>query len=338
MSSGDDVGRKGPAEEGGSLVDRHEVEKLLLITGALEAGLVDALDRDSGLTAAGAAREVNGDERACRIVLEALVSLGVAERRDADEGEPAYTLSAYGRTHLVTPGPSLERSSLLHQRSKVQGWLDIPEVLRNGKPQRRGGGSRDLRSFVFTMAEGAPEVMDEVVRRVMAYARPLTEKSMVDVGGAVGHMALRFADQGLQSTLVDRADVVSVAGEYLGERAGVIEYAVADFTEELPPGPFGLAYLGSVCHIYGPDTNRRLLRRVHSVLAPGGTVAVRDFVWERSSRAPMFAVNMLQATQEGGVWTEAEYRAWLEEAGFGEIEVQDLEHSGNQLVLGRRPG
>src|SRR5665811_120531 len=192
--------------------------------------------------------------------------------------------------------------------------------------------------FVLTMAEGASEVMEEVVDRVTDYARPVPVQTMLDVGGAVGHMALRFADQGMDAILVDRADVIPVAREHLGEKAEMIACVAADFTEELPVGPFGVAYLGNVCHIYGPETNRKLLQRVHSVLAPGGTVAVREFVWERSERAPMFAVNMLQATEEGGVWREEQYRGWLEEAGFGRVEVQDLEYSENQLVLGKRQG
>src|SRR5680860_526524 len=272
-------------QEGGSLVDRHEVEKLLLITGALEVGIVDALDEKHGLSAAAVAEELGGDERACRVVLDALASLDLVDVWSASSGEPTYTLSTYGDEHLV-----------------------------------------------------ASEVMEEVVDRVTDYARPVPVQTMLDVGGAVGHMALRFADQGMDATLVDRADVIPVAREHLGEKAEMIACVAADFTEELPVGPFGVAYLGNVCHIYGPDTNRKLLQRVHSVLAPGGTVAVRDFVWERSERAPMFAVNMLQATEEGGVWREEQYRGWLEEAGFGRVEVQDLEYSENQLVLGKRQG
>jgi hypothetical protein len=49
----------------------------------------------------------------------------------------------------------------------------------------------------------------------------------------------------------------------------------------------------------------------------------------------MFAVNMLQATEEGGVWTEEQYRSWLDSAGFADIEVTDLDTAQAQLILGR---
>ena len=46
---------------------------------------------------------------------------------------------------------------------------------------------------------------------------------------------------------------------------------------------------------------------------------------------------MLQATEDGGVWSEAQFREWLSDAGFAKIEMFDLETAGTQLVLARRP-
>ena len=109
-----------------------------------------------------------------------------------------------------------------------------------------------------------------------------------------------------------------------------------DFNVALPSGPFDVAYLGNVFHIYGPAKNRRLADRVYRTLAPGGVLAAVDLVWDRSPRARMFAVDMLQATDEGGVWLEEEYRAWLSEAGFEDVQIVDLTLGTNQLILGRR--
>ncbi|MCJ7795305.1 MAG: methyltransferase, partial [Thermoleophilia bacterium] len=89
-------------------------------------------------------------------------------------------------------------------------------------------------------------------------------------------------------------------------------------------------------HIYGPDTNAALVRRVWSSLAPGGLIVIRDFVWERSRRAPLFAVNMLQATVDGGVWREEQFRSWLAAAGFQDVTIVDLVSADNQLVMGRK--
>lgn len=320
------------------LVDRKEIEKLLVLTAALESGLIDAL-ADGGKTAAEVSGAARTDLRATGIVLDALVDVGAVESSE-EGGERRYRLSAEGRRRLVDPGPDLERNSLLHQAGKARGWLELPYVLKHGRPRKRERSPDGLKSFVRTMAEGDPEAMDEVVERILGYAgegstpEPMT---VLDAGGAVGHMARRFRERGLEATLCDRPEVLEEAWEYQGEGARQLNFHPCDFTQDLPRGPFDVIYLGNVYHIYGPVTNAELTRRVFRSLRPGGSIAIRDFVLGRSTRAPMFAVNMLQATQEGGVWREAQYGEWLKGAGFEDIQVVDLDNSDNQLVLGRRP-
>jgi hypothetical protein len=251
----------------------------------------------------------------------------------------------------VDPGPELERSSLLHQANKAAGWLELPYVLRHGRPPAREG-HRDTRSFALTMAEGDPLIAREVVDSSLLYlarggpvtvgeeaasgAERATARTMIDIGGAVGHVALLFAERGFKSLLLDRPEVLPIARDYL-QGDPRVEFQPGDFLRSLPPGPFALAFLGNVYHIYGPSENAALTRRVFASLAPGGVIAIRDYVMGRSPRAPLFAVNMLQATECGGVWTEQEFRTWLEAAGFVDVEVVDLQLVPNQLILGRRP-
>jgi SAM-dependent methyltransferase len=320
-----------------SLVQRQEIERLLIIGGALRAGLIDAISGPGSRTAEDVAAVLRADLRACRIMLDALVALEVAT-----VGGDGYSLTEIARLHLVEPAPGepvpaeLERSSLLHQVSKARGLLDLPHIVRHGRPPERDPSERDLRSFLRTMAEGSAAPIAEVVERSLTYARPLQVSTMIDVGGAVGHVASAFAGHGVRSTLFDQPQTLPQAREYLAERARDLELVGGDFLSALPPGPFDLAYLGNILHMYGPDTNAALVRRVWTSLAPGGVIVIRDFVWERSPRAPLFAVNMLQATEDGGVWREAQFRSWLTAAGFVDLTVVDLVSADNQLVMGRK--
>lgn len=342
-----------------SLVDRREVEKLLVLNAALRAGLVDVLAVPGVHDASAAAAAAGTDPRATRIVLEALVDLGVADRLVASAADhlsgPRYCLSHLGRRHLVDPGPELERSWLLHQANKARGWLELPHVLETGRPPaRERRGHRDTRNFALTMAEGDPAIMDEVIDHCLDYllgehpdagggsvpdgagdAPGKRRLRVLDVGGAVGHLARRFAERGHAATLFDRPEVLPVAREYLGEGAGV-EMVGGDFLEELPPGPFDLVFLGNVYHIYGPQADAALTERAFACLDSGGAIAIRDYLLDRSPRAPLFAVNMLQATEEGGVWSERDFRGWLDEAGFVDFRIVDLKMVPNQLVLGTR--
>lgn len=324
-----------------SLVDRGSVERLLLLAGAIRSGLVDALAAGDALSAEEVARAAEADPRASGIILEALAAEGVVERKVAPgaaaaPGAPVlYRLSALGREHLVDPGPELERSGLLHQVNKLRGWLELPEVIRTGRPLPRDPSRQDMHSFVSAMGERDTAVLDEILERCLAYAGPV--RTMLDVGGAVGHVARHFSRCGVRATLFDRENVLSLAREFLGGEVADIALLGGDYTESLPTGPFDLVYLGNVYHIYGRETNARVTRDVFSVLSEGGTIAIQDHVWGRSPRAALFAVNMLQATEDGGVWTEAEYRGWLADAGFLQVETLDLQTTAAQLILGRRP-
>ncbi len=344
-----------------SLVDRQTIERLFLIAGAVRAGIVDALADGEPATAARVASAAGTDERATLVVLEALVGEGLVERegplpeppsRAAGEagaaaqvgavvpspGEPGaarYRLTSLARTHLVDLGPQLERWQLLHQARKARGWLELSDVIRTGQPTPRDPVNRDIKTMVSAMGERDPEIVDEIVDRCLVYGGAV--RSMVDVGGAVGHVARQFSRCGVRATLFDRPEVIPVAREYLGEEGRDIALLEGDFTEELPAGPFDLVYFGNVYHIYAPATNARVTREAYGSVSPGGAIAIQDYVWGRSPRAAIFAVNMLQATDQGGVWSEAQLRGWLNDAGFAKIEVFDLETAGTQLVLGTRP-
>ncbi len=317
-----------------SLVDRRSVERLLLISGAVRAGLIDGLAREGAQSAQEVAETAGADTRAVGVVLEALAAEGIVDRV-APGGDARYRLSALGRSHLLDDGPGLERSGLLHLANRVRGWLDLPEVIRTGKPLQRDPARRDVRSFVSAMGEREPEIVDEIVERCLTFAGRVG--TMIDIGGAVGHMARQFSRCGIRATLFDREKVMPIAREFLGAEGADIALVAGDFTESLPPGPFDLAYLGNVFHIYGPETDFGVVRDVYGLLRPGGTIAIQDQVWNRSPRAAMFAVNMLQATEEGGVWTEEQFRGWLAQAGFEGVEVADLETTQAQLILGRKP-
>jgi 3-hydroxy-5-methyl-1-naphthoate 3-O-methyltransferase len=312
-----------------SFVDRHSIELAFLLAGVIRSGLLEGMSGVAFRSAGEIARAAGTDARASRIVLDALASEGIAERSTA-----GYRLSPEGRAHLVDLGSELERNSILLQVNKMESWLALPESIRTGRPAPRDPVKADRRSYLSAMGERDPVVAAEIVERVLAYGGRM--ETMLDVGGAVGHMAKRFSDCGVRATLLDREETMPVARDFLGSAVENIALVAGDYTQGLPPGPFDLIYLGNVYHIYPPETNARVTKNAFASLNPGGTMAIQDLVAGRSPRAAMFGVNMLIATQDGGIWTEEQHRAWLSGAGFERIEVVDLS-SGSQLVLGRRP-
>src|SRR4030042_530513 len=146
-----------------SLVDRGSVERLLLLAGALRSGLIDALASGEALSAEHVALVAGTDPEAGRIILEALAEEGLVQRVLESEDGAFYALSPLGKAHLVDEGPEMERSALLHRVNRLRGWLELPEVIRTGKPTQRDPGQRDVRSMVSAMGERDPEVVEEIV-------------------------------------------------------------------------------------------------------------------------------------------------------------------------------
>lgn len=136
-------------------------------------------------------------------------------------------------------------------------------------------------------------------------------------------------------TVFDLPEVVELMKERL-DAAGISAVG-GDFNEGLPEGPFDAAYLGSVSHIYGPEENLALMKRVAGCLSPGGLIAIRDFVRGVSKGAALFAVNMLVNTETGNTYTEEDYRGWLCAAGFQGVEVLPIPTRDTHLILARRP-
>lgn len=353
-----------------SIVDGRAVERLLLLAGALRSGLIDALGNAEPRSAAQVAAVAGADLRATRIVLEALAAEGLVEQIPSHaQGGALFRLTPLARAHLVDEGPDLERAGLLHQVNKVRGWLELPEVIRTGRPASRGAASdaaasdaaphaavrdaaapdaanvrragsadtrpKDVRTRSLAMGERDLDVLMEVVDCCLAYGGAVG--TMIDVGGAVGHLARCFLRRGVRATLFDQEDVIPLAREFLGPDAEVIDLMTGDYTVSFPPGPFDLVYFGNVYHIYSPETNALVTREAYSAVSPGGIIAIQDYILGRSAQAALFAVNMLRSTMDGGVWTEEQHRGWLEGAGFVDIEVVDLASASTHLVLARRP-
>ena len=83
-----------------------------------------------------------------------------------------------------------------------------------------------------------------------------------------------------------------------------------------------------------------LLKRVYDALAPGGIIAISEFVPNDDRTGPpgalIFGVNMLVNTDKGDVFTFAQISAWLSEAGF--VDARQLEAPApSPLILATKP-
>jgi hypothetical protein len=91
-----------------------------------------------------------------------------------------------------------------------------------------------------------------------------------------------------------------------------------------------------------PDGRPALIRKVCDCLGPGGQIVLRDFVLDPDRAGPpeaaVFALQMLLATEAGGLDTSDDWARWLAEAGFGPPHRVDLPAAaGSTLTIAWKP-
>jgi hypothetical protein len=100
-----------------------------------------------------------------------------------------------------------------------------------------------------------------------------------------------------------------------------------------------VAVLGHILHSEGEARSRKLLKRVYDATAPGGTIAIAEFMTNDDRTGPplplLFAVNMLLHTEAGDTFSFAEMSGWLTEAGFRDPRLLEAP-APSPLVLATR--
>lgn len=321
---------------------RDLAEMTALTAAAARVGLFRAL-LDGPATAEELARGLDLDLRAVGIVLPALADLELVE--SAEEHGGGWALTERGRRELADPSsPGYEARGLPHWLQGLRAWSHLDVVLQRGGPL--GGGESEepddeteeerLERFMEAMAAAPEERVRKLVRATLE-RRP-DARTALDLGGGPGHIARAFVDEGLAVTMVDTPETAAyVRDAYDLEAVDGLRVVGADFlADPLPDGPFDVVLLSNVTHIYPAEENRRLLGRVADVTEPGSVVAIQDFVRGHSPRAARFALLMLMKTEGGNTFSEDDYRSWLDEAGFSEMEVAALDPERQLVTAVRR--
>jgi (2Fe-2S) ferredoxin/predicted O-methyltransferase YrrM len=283
---------------------------------ALELDIFTAVA--SGVSAAQVAQKVHADPRATEMLLNALVSLKLLEKRDDT------FLNTAASARFFTEG-SLDnaRGGLLRTAHIWHSWSTLTECVRAGTSVQTRREDNWVTDFIAAMDRNARERAGAVVKAAGASAI----KRMLDLGGGSGAYSIAFAQAipGLKSEILDLADVIPLAQEYI-RKAGLAE-RVSTRAGDMLHAPLGENYdlilISAICHMFSPEQNRELLQRAYSALAPKGQLVVQDFILEPGKTAPraaaLFSLNMLVGTQAGSSYSEPEYASWLRNAGFADV-------------------
>ncbi len=309
-------------DEAGTLPDnlnemvRAYMPSRALLT-ALELDIFSATT--DGASAAAVAKRIHAEPRATELLLNALVSLKLLEKKN----DLFFDTSASAR-FFASGSRDNARGGLMHTAHLWDRWSKLTESVRSGKPaETRADQNGWVKDFIAAMDRNAKERSGAVVKAVGAGSI----SRMLDLGGGSGAYSIAFANAvpGMKSEIVDLPDVVPLAQEYIrkADLAERISVRAGDMLRDTLGENYDLILVSAICHMFSPEENLELLRRAHAALTHGGQVVVQDFILEPNKTAPTFAalfsLNMLVGTQAGRSYSEPEYTAWMRDAGFAEV-------------------
>jgi len=309
-----------------------------VIAAAAELDVFTAIG-DKPATAEAVSARIGGQPRATAVLLDALVALELLTKRG-----DAYRVPAEVADLLAEDSPVNVLPGVRHQANCLRRWAQLARVVKTGQPADRTPSIRsqagDCESFIGAMDNFSAAVAPQVIEKLM----PLRFQRMLDIGGASGTWTAAFLRAVPEATAVlfDLPDVIPLARSRL-TRAGLIDRITlvpGDFYTDTLPGGADLAWLSAIVHQNSREQNRALYAKIHSALAAGGALAIRDIVMDASRTRPpagaLFAVNMLVGSEGGGTFTLDQFKEDLGSAGFTGIHLVHRDEGMNSLVTAKK--
>jgi SAM-dependent methyltransferase len=282
-----------------------------LLAACLELGVLDRLDRGP-VDAATLARDCDIREETTPALLCALVSLGLVES-DNRGGFVGVTTELKSSLELLGRWDSFSH-----------GLRHRPEVPPDAPP---GADEAFCRTVGPLAALCRPAIGTATEQLAGAGPRVLD----LGAGAAPWSLALAAADPDVVVSVVDLPAVLPVTRQAVAAagRDSQFHFFEEDmFKITLPDDAFDLAILANVCHLFDESTNRRLLSRTARWLAPGGTVAILDFLPNERRDGPrdvvLYAAELAQRAPTGQLYPFSSYAGWLRESGFERVERIEL--------------
>jgi 3-hydroxy-5-methyl-1-naphthoate 3-O-methyltransferase len=317
------------------------------LAAADELDLFTRLAGTAGITSEELAQALGIHPRPAEMLLTGCAALGLL-----DKDGSRYRNSPLAEEFLVRGKPYYFGGWVkMADKRLYPGWGKLTEAIRTNRPTT---WDPDRQRSMFEGEDPAVlELFWEAMHSLSTFtARALAEavdfgafRRLLDVGSGSGafdiELCRRYAH--LQATVYDLPFVAEIAAGKIAE-AGLADRIATTggdfFADAAFPTGHEAILLSMILHDWGEAKNREILRKCHAALPSGGAVIVSELLVNDAKTGPvpaaLMSLNMLVET-EGRNYTPAEYGAWLEEAGFRDIQTVWFEAAGaNGAVIAHK--
>lgn len=315
----------------------------LVIDAAIRNRVFDVLD-SGPKTLAELAAATGASTRGLRAILDALVGLELLTRQ-ADR----YAITPESSTFLVSTKPSFHGGLIKHlNRQILESWKNLADIVATGKPATQVNdqkpGAEFFREFVEDLLPMNFPAAKTLADHLAQAGDANRSMKVIDLAAGSGVWGIAIAKRFPQAhiTAIDWPTVAEITQD-VAKRHGVgdrLSTLPGDLLEVDFGKGFQVATLGHILHSEGEARSRKLLAKVFDALAPGGTIAIAEFMPNDDRTGPpiplLFGVNMLVHTHEGDVFTFPQISGWLREAGFKDARKLEAP-APSPLILATKP-
>jgi 3-hydroxy-5-methyl-1-naphthoate 3-O-methyltransferase len=291
-------------------------------------------------------RATGASERGLAAIMNALVGLELL----AKDAAGRYSLTPESATFLVSSKPAFVGGLIRHGSAQlIPRWLSLNEVVATGRPvsavNQQDAGSTFFQEFVndiFPMSYPAAQALGQHFSAGIAEESGPVPVLDLAAGSGVWGIGVAQSSPKIHVTAVDWPGVIPVTQKTVArfELSSRFSYVEGDLLDADFGSGYRLASLGQILHSEGEARSRTLLAKTFAALAPGGTIAIAEFLVNADRTGPIsglfFAVNMLVNTDNGGTYSFEEISSWLTEAGFTDARTLDAP-GPSPLILATKP-
>ncbi len=269
------------------------------------------------------AQQINADLRGTSMLLNALAAMGLLEKRKND-----YQATQPAVDFLNRASPRYVGHMIMHHHHLSEAWSRMDEAVRTGRPVRpRFSSTSDeqwRQSFLMGMYNMACQQAPRIVSSINLEGR----RHLIDLGGGPGTYAIHFCERNpeLLAVVFDLPTTRPFAEDTIA-RHGLshrIQFIEGDFLTANIAGDYDVAWLSHILHSEGAVACETLISKAVRLLKPGGLILIHDFLLNDNMDGPLFptlfALNMLQATEQGQSYSETQIREMLQKSGIENIE------------------
>ncbi|MFC7383724.1 methyltransferase domain-containing protein [Sphaerisporangium rhizosphaerae] len=300
------------------------------------------------------AETLKTDERATRIMLDALHAYAMVDAVVPPDGITRYVLGERMLPSVLPGGVYSLTGKMDYDRAVAwPAWRSLAEAVRHGSRDAAGHdranqiSETDYESLALGINFWAPPIVARLHDWLDASGWDAGVPARVlDVGcgsGLYGQLMLRRREN-WHVTGVDAPRIIELARAQ-ARRLGVdgrFSGMVGDFWADAWGAGFDLVFFANIFHLQTPESAAKLTATAAGSLSERGLICIADHIVDDTGRgeseqdrfARLFAASML-ATGGGDAYRLSRYDRWLESAGLRRVALIDAPM--HRILIATRP-